>query len=410
MRMAKSELGTAAHRSLLRLQYRDSRSSDSGAGAFHTCGPTQGQVWCWGGSTGVELGAGLSAPSLVPVRALIPGGVTIAQVTVGTLTTCVLTTTNDAYCWGSNVGGQVGGKTVCFGGNDFGQVGDGTQTSRTSPVELTLTSGMRRVVARVSYSCRLTASDIDCWGDSRNGPVGTGLDAFEPDPVMLPGNSWLQVAENACARAAGNVVSCWGPVISATSGSTIPSSALTPIGGSPMREISGSGLMGCGLDAAGAAWCWGFNSVGLGDGSTTTSRAPVRVAGTRTYSSIDVGGSHACAIETGSGAVWCWGVNTQGALADDSNVNSATPVLVVQMPPALEVSAGLNFTCAVTTGRREVWCWGRGGKDSSAAPSPHRNFSSSRRRRFPVFLVRRVSRLDRHTLVRSSRPRSCAGG
>jgi alpha-tubulin suppressor-like RCC1 family protein len=250
---------------------------------------------------------------------------------------------------------------VCFGGNDFGQLGDGTQTSRSTPVELQLPTGLGRVVAGHLFSCRLSSSDLDCWGNTNQGQVGTGLDAFEPNPVQLPGSGWQSLTKNSCARNGANQVSCWGPVITATSGSTIPTSTPTPIGGQPLRLISGTGVWACGLDGNGAAWCWGANNIGLGDGSTTTSRTPVPVAGGRRFSMLDVGNGYACGVEL-AGSVWCWGVNFNGQLGDGTQSNAATPVAVSPaLPvPVLEVATGSGHTCAVTVATRAVWCWGAG--------------------------------------------------
>lgn len=100
------------------------------AGGFHTCGvTTDGVGYCWGGSGGGLLGTTASSPvcyispegpvscSTVPVP--VAGGLTFATVSSGEVYTCGVTTGGTGYCWGDNSGGQLG---------------DGSLTSRTTPV------------------------------------------------------------------------------------------------------------------------------------------------------------------------------------------------------------------------------------------------------------------------------------
>lgn len=113
----------------------------------------------------------------------------------------------------------------------------------------------------------------------------------------------------------------------------------------------------CGIDDAGAAWCFGQNSVGqLGNGSTTPSlSSPVRVSGGLTFRSISVG-SHTCGISRDDTA-WCWGQGDYGQLGNDSNKNSPIPVQAGGALRFRSISPGVLHTCGVTTDGR-AWCWG----------------------------------------------------
>jgi len=84
----------------------------------------------------------------------------------------------------------------------------------------------------------------------------------------------------------------------------------------PRREIgtavsvSAGGQSTCAVNNSGELFCWGNHENGeLGDGTTPAPGAgsitPVRVAGTQDYSSVSVGGTHACARTNGGGAR-CW--------------------------------------------------------------------------------------------------------
>jgi alpha-tubulin suppressor-like RCC1 family protein len=86
------------------------------AGDDHTCGvTTQKHGVCWGSNDFGKLGHGASKSFWVrPVP--VVGGLSFANIDAGFWHTCAVTTDHAAYCWGR------------------GQLGDGTTTSRPSPV------------------------------------------------------------------------------------------------------------------------------------------------------------------------------------------------------------------------------------------------------------------------------------
>ena len=91
------------------------------------------------------------------------------------------------------------------------------------------------------------------------------------------------------------------------------------VDGAPrFTALSASERHTCGLDAAGAAYCWGYGRGGqLGDGLRANSRAPVAVAGGLKFTSLSAGaaGGATCGI-TIAGEAWCWGLNVFGELGN----------------------------------------------------------------------------------------------
>jgi alpha-tubulin suppressor-like RCC1 family protein len=81
-------------------------------------------------------------------------------------------------------------------------------------------------------------------------------------------------------------------------------------------SISVGGNHACALTADATAYCWGQNAAGqLGDSSTTRRNSPTKVAGDLRFTQISAGFQHTCGLTT-SGAVACWGNNRSGELGE----------------------------------------------------------------------------------------------
>ncbi len=92
-------------------------------GANHSCAlRADGSVVCWGGNSSGELGLGFVSTTTSAVTARVSLPVTITQLSAGGQHTCARTSDGHAYCWGIN---------------NQGQLGDGTRTTRPSPVYVT---------------------------------------------------------------------------------------------------------------------------------------------------------------------------------------------------------------------------------------------------------------------------------
>jgi alpha-tubulin suppressor-like RCC1 family protein len=229
----------------------------------------------------------------------------------------------------------------------------GGTTATTTTTIATNTSGQPQISVGWTHVCLLTtARTVECWGDDQYGALGNGSTTNSPTPVTVAGLSSVRqvsAGENdTCAVVASGNVECWG--ISFTS------KAKVVPGLTDVTEVAVGGDFQCALLATGIVECLGLNSSGLGDGSTTESKKPVKVGNLTNVIQISATDTNACALLS-SGIVECWGNNAQGELGDGSTTNSSVPVQVSDLSDVTSISTGLDSTCALlSTG--SISCWG----------------------------------------------------
>ena len=378
------------------------------AEAAHTCAlRNNGGMVCWGDNYLGKLGDGTQTNRNVPVDVI---GLTsgVMAMSAGYASSCAVLIGGGIKCWGDNAYGQFGdagkltdrwtpvnavglkngaikvsagnyhscavngaGGVQCWGSNYSGALGDGTNTSRLTPVDVVgLNSGIVAVAAGSSHSCALNnAGGMLCWGDNYYGKLGDGSNITRLTPVPVSGLSSGVMAiatggVHSCALLNGGAMKCWGNNgsgelgIGSTTGSTTP---VTVSGlSSGVLAIATGSFHTCALLSGGAVKCWGDNYYGqLGDGTSRTTRlAPVPVSGIASGAiAISAGESHTCALLSG-GAAKCWGLNDFGQLGDGSTTDKLTPVPVSGLSVgATAIAAGYTRTCAISSGGRAS-CWG----------------------------------------------------
>ena len=324
------------------------------AGASHMCALTPGGgVKCWGGNESGQVGDGTTARPNLPADVVGLSSGVVAISASGAGHSCAVSS---------------GGSLKCWGRNSFGQVGDGTGIDRLVPVNVTgLSSGIVAVANGGNHTCALTASGgVKCWGWNHVGQLGDGSFTTRTTPVDVVGLSSGVTAIVAsyfhtCALTSAGAVKCWG--ISGQVGDGANTVRPTPVDvvglSSGVAAIAAAtGDHTCALTNAGAVWCWGANDRGqLGDGTTLPRNAPVAVSGLASGAvAIAAGGYHSCALLS-SGAAKCWGYNLNSALGDFTGVLSRpVPSDVVALSGATAIVAGGFNSCALVGGTPR--CWG----------------------------------------------------
>ncbi len=284
-------------------------------GHFYFCGITAGDstTLCWRDSIVTPLGAPLQLRDIAP----------------GDLHDCGLTASGEAWCWqslGWFASGPVGARRV-DGGHRFTSISVGGD------------------------ACGLKA-DGSAWCWYLWGPWS---------PVPIDTITFQQLDRGTCGISTGGRSYCWrvGP----------PQSAPTPVdGGRSFTTASFGWWHKCGIDASGAAWCWGENGRGeLGDGSLARRDAPVTVQGAPTMRAIATSQMVTCGLDSDS-AAWCWGTSNTGVIGDGVPLERPSPVRVVGGLSFTEVSVAGGMGCGMASDGR-AYCWGEHAElDGSPAP------------------------------------------
>jgi hypothetical protein len=105
-----------------------------------------------------------------------------ASIGLGNWHSCMLDTTGEAWCWGSNEYGQLGAAStaLCM---------DGNVACSSQPLGVGGGRAYAGVVASMNHTCALTSDgQAWCWGLGRGGQLGDSLSADSRLPVAVAGN------------------------------------------------------------------------------------------------------------------------------------------------------------------------------------------------------------------------------
>jgi alpha-tubulin suppressor-like RCC1 family protein len=123
-------------------------------------------------------------------------------------------------------------------------------------------------------------------------------------------------------------------------------------------RLSAGGVHTCGIDVAGALWCWGDNSRGeLGVPEPGIALAPVRVGLANIWTSVVAAGQSTCATQR-AGHRYCWGANSVGQLGLDDEADRAVPTSRIVSEPAVGLLAGREDHYCYVAGDSRLFCWG----------------------------------------------------
>jgi alpha-tubulin suppressor-like RCC1 family protein len=303
---------------------------------------------------------------------------TLSSISAGFDRTCALSDDGSVYCWGSLGNVAQVATPPCIG----------TACYRTRPELVPLPFNTRELRLASDFfgdaTCVISTSyQLYCWGYLLVGFDRAFLIATTPQVIGGPTVSSVQVgSRHLCGLTPAGEAYCWGDYRVGVRGTGQPlidefiDPDLTPnlvAGGLTFTSLAVGLSNSCGLDASGAAYCWGSEiALGNSDAPLSTesecgysvppifgncSHVPQPVSGGHQFTELAAGHAHVCGVTT-SGEVYCWGSNAVGQLGTGSGgAPSATPVRALLPEPARSVALGGIFTCALAVSG-QVYCWG----------------------------------------------------
>lgn len=310
-------------------------------GGSHSLGlDINGQVWAWGFAHNGQVGDGIDYGQLgsfgpnTPVKASLPTGVWAVRVAAGYNFSLALAEDGTAYAWGDNI---------------YGALGDGTSSPRLTPVKVALPTGVKaQAIAGGGFHTLLLDTTGTVWGTGANsyGQLGDGSFSSRLTPVKVN----LPTDRRYVAISAGNYFSLaldeqgrvwsWGfnqkgQLGDGTTSTTSPYGKSTPVqvafsSGLKLVSVHAGWDHGYALDSSGVLWGWGVNSAGqLGDGSKTNRSTPVAVSvGTGIAPQASATGGEFSYFLDSTGTLWSHGANAYGQLGNGSKTQSSLPVKV----------------------------------------------------------------------------------
>ncbi|MGD9605375.1 MAG: InlB B-repeat-containing protein, partial [Bacilli bacterium] len=315
-------------------------------GGYHIIALSEsGQVFAWGYNNYGQIGDGTNTSRKTPVeitsRFNLLGDEQIVQVYAGTLHSMAITNFGKIFTWGLNTSGQIG---------------DGTLSSKNSPVNITAnvklqpseTIDLAFVFTNSNY-IKTTQGRIIAWGSDSNYKLGAGYYINVPYPHditfrfgLASGEEVIQLVDgisHSLALTSLGRIFVWGSDSGYgvfASGSAyaynLPveiTSKFTLNEGETITSIYSQYSCSFAITSDNRIFGWGYNSYGeLGNGTTTKYDYPLDL--TSVWSALDgdvvkiMSSRDFTAVLTSNDSVYTWGRNNVGQLGDGTTTNRLT--------------------------------------------------------------------------------------
>jgi len=317
-----------------------------------------GSLWSWGNNAAGQIGDGTTTIRRSPV--LIAGTTWLSVSKNGTSSSPTgaagIKTDGSLWVWGKN------------DGSSAGRIGDGTEISKSSPVQVT---GTWKMVSAGTYHTAAIKTDGTLWGWGSNirGQIGnntSGNNISTPVQTTLGGNDWKMVscggyAATAAIKTDGTLWAMGYVNAVPTGGGQYQTPTQVP--GTTWKQVSIGYSHGGAVKTDGTLWSWGYNNSSYyitGNGTDTSTYSPVQTsAGGTNWKQISCGNNNTAAIKT-DGTLWMWGYNASGQIGNNSIVSASTPVQTIAGGTNWKmVSAGCYTTMGIKTDGT-LWTWGAG--------------------------------------------------
>lgn len=274
---------------------------------------------------------------------LADAGVYAVAVTDATGTVRTFTGYGQAFAAGSyhSLFTKTDGSLWATGNNSNGQLGNGTNISRTIPVNVA--TGVVAVATGANHSL-FVKNDGSLWamGYNYNGQLGDGNTNNRNTPVQITPSGVIAVAAGSYhslfLKFDGTLwamgVNNYGQL-----GDGLGASRISPVQiASDVQKIAAAAHQSFFIKTDGSLWACGYNITGqLGDGTTANRSTPTQVA--TGIAAVAAGNNHTLFLKT-DGTAWGMGSGSNGQLGNDLYNNRLLPVQILTGVDA--IAAGYN--------------------------------------------------------------------
>ena len=363
---------------------------------------SDGNAYAWGNNNQGQLGDGTTTDRYTPVRVKtpdrntypdLPKDFTYVQISAGDWHSLALGSDGNAYAWGYN---------------GYDQLGDGTtSTSQTTPVrvktpdrntypDLPKDFTYLQVSGGTSHSLALGSDgNAYAWGYNNQGQLGDGTitSRYTPVRVKTPDRNtypdlpkdftYVQVSGgywHSLALGSDGNAYAWGYNYFGQLGDGKRTDRYTPVRvKTPDRntypdlpkdftylQVSAGANHSLAIGSDGYAWAWGWNNAGqLGNNTSSgyddANPVPVRVRDPANptdksqglqAAQVSAGGDHSLAVGS-DGNAWAWGNNQYGQLGNDSIPTGSYAKSLVPVPVSFNlqlVITGVRFDQTAVSG------------------------------------------------------------
>ena len=305
---------------------------------------SDGTVWAWGYNYHGELGNGTKTGNTAngtPGQVLTAAATPLTGITAvrgGFWHTLALKSDGTVWAWGNNDWGQLGNGSAT---PSYGGVAYAAQVTGLSNVVAIAAGHWHSVAVKSDGSVWTWGLNSTSWDANRNGQLGDGTTTTRLTPVRVLGVGGVGYLSGVAKVAAGasftlalksdGTVYGWGTNLEGELGNGNKTTSLTPVqaGVSNITDLAAGYWLSLALKSDGTVWAWGRNDMGqLGNGTTqalTGISTPAAVSGLSSVTAIHAGVSFGVALKS-DGTVWAWGENASGQLGNGTSSNSSTPV------------------------------------------------------------------------------------
>ena len=303
---------------------------------------TDGTLWLWGIGTSGQLGNNTVVSVISPVQT-ISDGTNWRSFSTGNTFCAAIKTDGTLWTWGNN---------------NNGYLGDGTRTSRSSPVQTATYGNNWNYVdcGRLHTAAIKTDGTLWMWGRNQFGNLGdnTALNKSSPIQTVAFGNNWQTVSCSlvnspfTAAIKTDGTLWLWGRNFNGMLGDNTITNRSSPVqtvaGGTNWSVVACGNAHTAAIKTDGTLWTWGAGGT-LGDGTSTNRSSPVQtIAGGTDWVNVKCGTNHTLATKK-DGTIWGWGVNTGGQL-NGTGSTIISPIQVISSSTTwydIQASANNNF-------------------------------------------------------------------